>query len=87
MKQNLSKRLFTITLSLIIGLMLIAYFAQAFFFENFYTEKKTMSLVQEVNKFHDLYSPFVVLLFDWGRCLRLFVCPPDSVIIVAIITP
>jgi len=56
MRYSLSKRLFTITLSLIIGLMLITYFAQAFFFERFYSYKKTISLVQEVNKFHDLYS-------------------------------
>ena len=41
MKQSLAKRLFTITLSLIIGLMLITYFAQAFFFERFYSYKKT----------------------------------------------
>lgn len=56
MRHNLSKRLFTITLSLIIGLLLIAYFAQAIFFESFYSYKKTLSLVNEVNKFHDLYS-------------------------------
>lgn len=56
MKRNLSKRLFTITLSLVVGLLLIAYFAQAIFFESFYSYKKTVSLVNEVNKFHDLYS-------------------------------
>jgi two-component system, OmpR family, sensor histidine kinase VanS len=72
MKQNLSKRLFTITLSLIIGLMLIAYFAQAFFFENFYTEKKTMSLVQEVNKFHDLYSLHIDNTSDLVKALQKF---------------
>ena len=44
MKQSLAKRLFTITLSLIIGLMLITYFAQAFFFERFYSYKKTESV-------------------------------------------
>ncbi|OOM79851.1 HAMP domain-containing sensor histidine kinase [Clostridium sp. BL-8] len=56
MKYNLSKRLFIITLSLVVGLLLIAYVAQAVFFESFYSYKKTTSLVNEVNKFHDLYS-------------------------------
>ena len=72
MKQSLSKRLFTITLSLIIGLMLIAYFAQAFFFENFYLDKKTKSLVQEVNKFHDLYSLHIDNTSDLIKALQKF---------------
>ncbi|OOM82349.1 alkaline phosphatase synthesis sensor protein PhoR [Clostridium puniceum] len=72
MNQSLSKRLFTITLSLIIGLMLIAYFAQAFFFEDFYSYKKRMSLVQEVNKFHDLYSLHIDNTSDLVKALEKF---------------
>ncbi|NSB39948.1 hypothetical protein BJV89_005304 [Clostridium beijerinckii] len=56
MRRSLSKRLFSITLGLVLALMFITYFAQAFFFESFYSYKKTISLVKEVNKFHDLYS-------------------------------
>lgn len=56
MKYSLSKRLFTITLSLILGIMVLVYCAQAMFFEKFYSYKKTHSLVNEVSKFHDLYS-------------------------------
>lgn len=56
MKHSLSKRLFAITLSLILGIMILVYFAQAMFFEQFYSYKKTRSLVNEVSKFHDLYS-------------------------------
>lgn len=56
MKYSLSKRLFTITLSLILGIITLVYFAQAMFFEKFYSYKKTHSLVNEVSKFHDLYS-------------------------------
>lgn len=56
MKHSLSKRLFAITLSLILGIMILVYFTQAIFFEKFYSYKKTLSLVNEVSKFHDLYS-------------------------------
>jgi Osmosensitive K+ channel histidine kinase len=72
MKQNLSKRLFTITLSLIAGLMLITYLAQAFVFEDFYLDKKTKSLVQEVNKFHDLYSLHIDNTADLIKALEKF---------------
>ena len=72
MKTSLSKRLFIITLSLIIGLMLITYFAQAFFFERFYINKKTESLVQEVNKFHDLYSLHIDNDADLYKALQKF---------------
>lgn len=70
MKYNLSKRLFIITISLIFGLMLIAYFAQAFFFEDFYSYKKTMSLVKEVTKFHDLYSLHIDNNADLNKALQ-----------------
>ena len=56
MKNSLAKRLFTITLSLFIVLMTIIYFAQSAFFEDFYSYKKTKSLVTEVTKFNALYS-------------------------------
>ncbi|MGN0145217.1 MAG: sensor histidine kinase [Clostridium sp.] len=56
MKHSLSKRLFFITLSLIAGIMFIAYLTQMVFFEKFYVYKKTASLVREVSKFRDLYS-------------------------------
>jgi signal transduction histidine kinase len=72
MKKSLAKRLFTITLSLIIGLMLITYFAQAIFFEKFYSYKKTESLVREVNKFHDLYSLHIDNDLDLFKALRKF---------------
>src|SRR5471030_990919 len=72
MKYSLSKRLFSITLSLIIALMLITYFAQAFFFDNFYSYKKTISLVNEVNKFHDLYSLHIDNDIDLYKALQKF---------------
>ena len=56
MKKSLAKRLFIITLSLFIVLMAIIYFAQSAFFEDFYSYKKTNSLVSEVKKFNALYS-------------------------------
>lgn len=72
MKKSLSKRLFSITLSLVIALMLITYFAQAFFFESFYSYKKTISLVKEVNKFHDLYSFHIDSDADLYKALQKF---------------
>jgi len=72
MKQSLARRLFFITLFLIIGLMLITYFAQAFFFERFYSYKKTESLVQEVNKFHDLYALHIDNDVDLYKALQKF---------------
>ena len=56
MRYRLSKRLFGITLSLMLVLMFLTYFAQAFLFEKFYSYKRTMILVHEVNKFSTLYS-------------------------------
>lgn len=82
MRQSLSKRLFIITLSLIVGLMLITYFAQAFFFENFYTDKKTKSLVQEVNKFHDLYSLHIDNTADLVKALEKFENDNNAQIII-----
>lgn len=56
MRYRLSKRLFGITLSLMLVLIFLIYFAQAFLFEKFYSYKRTMNLVHEVNKFSTLYS-------------------------------
>lgn len=56
MRHSLSKRLFCITLSLIVGLMALTYFSQSFLFEKFYAHRKTTSLVSEVNKFQAIYS-------------------------------
>src|SRR5471030_3159599 len=82
MKYSLSKRLFSITLSLIIALMLITYFAQAFFFENFYSYKKTISLVNEVNKFHDLYSLNIDSDIDLYKALQKFENDNNAQVIV-----
>ena len=82
MRYSLSKRLFSITLSLIIALMLITYFAQAFFFENFYSYKKTKSLVNEVNKFHDLYSLHIDNNSDLYKALQKFENDNNAKIIV-----
>jgi signal transduction histidine kinase len=82
MRYNLSKRLFTITLSLVVGLLLIAYLAQAFFFESFYIHKKTLSLVKEVNKFHDLYSLHVNSTKDLYQALQKFENDNNAKIII-----
>lgn len=56
MKYTLAKRLFGITLSLILILMFLTYFAQASLFEKFYSYRRTQTLVNEVNKFSNIYS-------------------------------
>ena len=82
MKHSLSRRLFIITLSLILGIILITYFAQAFFFESFYSHKKTMSLVNEVNKFHDLYSLHIDNNSDLYKALQKFENDNNAKIII-----
>lgn len=72
MKQSLSKRLFTITLSLMLVLMLLTYFAQSFLFERFYSYKKTQSLVNQVSMFHDLYSMHTDNAADLYPALKKF---------------
>jgi signal transduction histidine kinase len=52
--------------------MLITYFAQAFFFQSFYSYKKTISLVKEVNKFNDLYSLHIDNDADLYKALQKF---------------
>ncbi len=56
MRYNLAKRLFGITLSLILMLIFLTYFAQASFFEKFYSFKRTQSLEREVTLFTNFYS-------------------------------
>jgi len=82
MKKSLSKRLFGITLSLIIALMLMTYFAQAFFFENFYSYKKTITLIREVNKFNDLYSMHIDSDQDLFKALLKFENDNNAQIII-----
>ena len=72
MKYSLSKKLFTITLSLILGIMLLTYFSQAFFFEKFYSYKRINYLVHEVDKFHDLYALHVDENTDLMKVLEKF---------------
>ena len=86
MRRSLSKRLFGITLSLVIALMLLTYFAQAFFFERFYSYKKTISLVQEVNKFHDLYSLHIDNDSDLYKALQKLENDNNAKVIVTSLT-
>lgn len=72
MKYSLSKKLFAITLSLILGIMLLTYFSQAFFFEKFYSYKRINYLVHEVDKFHDLYALHVDENTDLMKVLEKF---------------
>lgn len=72
MKHSLSKRLFGITLSLIVGLMALTYFSQSFLFEKFYAYRKTSSLVNEVNKFQALYSTHIYDLNGLNQALEKF---------------
>lgn len=56
MKNSLSKRLFLITLGLLLGLMGLTLIFQTFIFENFYEQKKTTKLANELNRFSIFYS-------------------------------
>lgn len=82
MKHSLSKRLFIITLSLVVSLLLIGYFTLAIFFESFYSYKKTLSLVNEVNKFRDLYSYQISSDRDLYIALQKFENDTNSKVIV-----
>lgn len=72
MKHSLSKRLFGITLSLIVGLMALTYFSQSFLFEKFYSYRKTSLLVNEVNKFQAIYSTHIYDLNGLNQALEKF---------------
>lgn len=54
--NSISKKIFTITFSLIILLLGASFLLQYFFFDNFYASKKTKNLILSVNKFKLLYS-------------------------------
>lgn len=56
MKYNLSKRLFVITLGILLFVMSCTLIFQLFFFETFYEGKKEQSLVSELSKFSNIYS-------------------------------
>ena len=56
MKYNLSKRLFVITLSILLGLISFTLIFQIFLFEPFYENRKKQNLIDEINKFKSLYS-------------------------------
>lgn len=56
MKSNLSKKLFSITLGVLLALMLSILIFQIFFFESFYQKKKQLNLAKEINHFKSLYS-------------------------------
>ncbi|MGL5378974.1 sensor histidine kinase [Clostridium sp.] len=56
MNKSISKKLFTITFGLIVAVILSSALFQSLFFEEYYLSTKTKDLVQEVNKFKDLYS-------------------------------
>lgn len=56
MKFNLSKKIFAITLSLLIGLMGITLIFQLLFFQQFYEQRKQSNLTAEITKFKTMYS-------------------------------
>lgn len=56
MKHNLSKKIFTITFSLLLGLMVVIFIFQTFFFQSFYELKKKANLTTETKRFASLYS-------------------------------
>ena len=56
MKYNLSKRIFVITLSILLLLMAFTFIFQLIFFEDFYEGKKEESLTTELTRFSNIYS-------------------------------
>ena len=56
MKYNLSKRLFTITIIILLGLMAVTLLFQVIFFQSFYERKKQKDLIEEVTRFKNIYS-------------------------------
>lgn len=56
MNRSISKKLFTITLSFILGVFFITWFFQIIFFENFYMQQRTKSLINQANEFRYMYS-------------------------------
>lgn len=56
MQNSISKKLFIITFSLILGVFFITLSFQFLFFEDFYLSQKTKDLVTSMNRFRTLYS-------------------------------
>lgn len=56
MKNSISKKLFIITFSLVLGVFFITLSFQFLFFEDFYLSQKTKDLVTNMNRFRTLYS-------------------------------
>ena len=54
--KSISKKLFTITLGLILGVFFITLFFQLVFFEEFYLYKKKDYLLNQANEFRYMYS-------------------------------
>ena len=54
--KSISRKLFTITLGLILGVFFITLFFQLLFFEDFYLYKKKLSLLNQANEFRYMYS-------------------------------
>ena len=53
---QLSRKIFIITLLLLLGLMSITIYFQIFFFQTFYETKKVENLTNSVNRFRELYA-------------------------------
>ncbi|MBC5627420.1 HAMP domain-containing histidine kinase [Clostridium sp. NSJ-6] len=56
MSKSISKKLFTITFSLILSVFVINMIVQLLFFEDFYLDRKVKDLKNEVNTFRTMYS-------------------------------
>ena len=54
--KSISRKLFTITLGLILGVFFITLFFQLLFFEDFYLYKKKLYLINQANEFRYMYS-------------------------------
>ncbi|MGL4108255.1 ATP-binding protein [Clostridium sp. LP20] len=78
MKHNLSKRLFTITLSLLLGLIASTFIFQVFFFESFYEKKKMANLIKEINRFRNMYSYELEDNIGIGTALQSFETSTNS---------
>lgn len=82
MKYNLSKRLFTITLSLLLGLIAATLIFQTFFFEAFYEKKKQTNLIKEINRFKGAYSFNIESTSGMAAALKNFETKTNSKIAI-----
>lgn len=55
-KKNISKKIFIITFSLIFIVLIFSMLFQSFFFDDFYLNRKVKNMINETNKFSELYS-------------------------------